>query len=53
MYAIHTHMSTFITITTMEQACGYCGYEWMARKEEPVSCPRCKRRFDYPELSEE
>ncbi|KYK30918.1 MAG: hypothetical protein AYK23_04320 [Candidatus Proteinoplasmatales archaeon SG8-5] len=28
--------------------CEHCGYEWEPRKPEPVSCPRCKRRFDYP-----
>jgi predicted nucleotidyltransferase len=28
--------------------CQYCGYEWEPRKPEPVSCPRCKRRFDFP-----
>jgi hypothetical protein len=28
--------------------CRYCGYEWEPRKPEPVSCPRCKRRFDFP-----
>lgn len=30
--------------------CPYCGYIWIKRKENlPVSCPRCKKRFDYPE----
>jgi hypothetical protein len=28
--------------------CEHCGYEWTSRKSRPVSCPRCKRRFDYP-----
>lgn len=28
--------------------CEHCDYEWNARKEHPVSCPRCKKRFDYP-----
>jgi len=27
--------------------CKYCSYDWKSRKDEPVSCPRCKRRFDY------
>jgi len=27
--------------------CKFCGYEWKPRKVHPVSCPRCKRRFDY------
>jgi rubrerythrin len=29
--------------------CKYCDYEWKTRKENPKACPRCKRRFDYPE----
>lgn len=35
--------------------CKYCDYEWKPMKENPLSCPRCKRRFDYPtkENSEE
>jgi hypothetical protein len=28
--------------------CEFCGYEWKSRKPNPVACPRCKRRFDYP-----
>ncbi len=28
--------------------CKFCGYEWKPRKPNPVACPRCKRRFDYP-----
>lgn len=32
--------------------CPYCGYEWKTRKPNPISCPRCKRRFDYPRLSD-
>jgi len=28
--------------------CEYCEYEWNPRKENPKACPRCKRRFDYP-----
>lgn len=28
--------------------CRFCSYEWEPRKPEPVACPRCKRRFDYP-----
>jgi hypothetical protein len=28
--------------------CQFCGYEWKPRKPNPVACPRCKRRFDYP-----
>ena len=27
--------------------CIFCGYEWETRKQEPKSCPRCKKRFDY------
>ncbi|MDG6221072.1 MAG: hypothetical protein QCI38_06445 [Candidatus Thermoplasmatota archaeon] len=29
--------------------CEYCGYQWSPRTTSPVSCPRCKRRFDYPD----
>jgi predicted amidophosphoribosyltransferase len=29
--------------------CRFCGYNWKPRKDQPKSCPRCKRRFDYPE----
>lgn len=32
--------------------CNKCGYEWASRIEEPKACPRCKRRFDYPEAKE-
>lgn len=29
--------------------CPYCKYIWCKRgKKQPVSCPRCKKRFDYP-----
>ncbi len=28
--------------------CDECNYEWKGYKEKPLSCPRCKRRFDYP-----
>lgn len=28
--------------------CKFCDYEWQNRKEVPVSCPRCRKRFDYP-----
>lgn len=28
--------------------CQYCGYEWTAKKENPVACPRCKSRLDRP-----
>lgn len=31
--------------------CDKCGYKWNNRLIEPVSCPRCKRRFDYPKSS--
>jgi hypothetical protein len=30
--------------------CPYCKYIWSKRGDfSPVSCPRCKKRFDYPE----
>lgn len=32
--------------------CGACENKWKPRKQAPVSCPRCKRRFDYPNASE-
>lgn len=43
-----------ITMITMirNKTCPYCGYEWTSRKEEPKECPRCKRRFDYPNNKE-
>ena len=28
--------------------CDKCNYEWDNREPEPKACPRCKRRFDYP-----
>ena len=29
--------------------CPYCKYVWAKRGEHmPVSCSRCKKRFDYP-----
>ena len=28
--------------------CPHCKYVWVRREERmPVSCPRCKKRFDY------
>ncbi len=27
--------------------CEFCTYRWIARVDNPKSCPRCKRRFDY------
>jgi hypothetical protein len=32
--------------------CKFCFYSWQARVEQPKSCPRCKRRFDYEEAKE-
>lgn len=32
--------------------CKFCGYMWSPRREYPKSCPRCKRRFDYPSRKE-
>ena len=29
--------------------CEFCAYSWTARVQNPKSCPRCKRRFDYKE----
>ena len=28
--------------------CKYCKYEWIPKKANPVSCPRCKQRLDRP-----
>jgi len=28
--------------------CIYCLYQWETRTSKPKACPRCKRRFDYP-----
>lgn len=33
--------------------CSYCDYQYDARTQYPKSCPRCKRRFDYPGKKEE
>ena len=27
--------------------CNHCDYTWKEKKDNPVSCPRCKRRMDY------
>jgi len=27
--------------------CEFCSYSWISRVDNPKSCPRCKRRFDY------
>lgn len=29
------------------QHCEFCDNRWDGIKEHPISCPRCKRRFDY------
>ena len=34
----------------MNQKCKHCNYVWQPRTSEPKSCPRCKRRTDYPKL---
>jgi len=39
-------INTTITITIIMK-CSKCGYEWIPRKDTPVSCPRCKRRMDW------
>lgn len=35
--------------------CSFCGYGnnrklWIPRVDSPVSCPKCKKRFDYDEV---
>lgn len=32
--------------------CDFCGYAWKNRVNDPKSCPRCKRRFDYKDIRE-
>ena len=32
--------------------CRFCDYEWLSKVDDPVSCPRCKKRFDYPNNNE-
>ena len=32
-------------------ACNFCGYKWMGRLKNPISCPDCKRRFTRPNNS--
>ena len=32
--------------------CKFCEYEWKEREKEPKACPRCKKRFDYPNPTE-
>ena len=27
--------------------CKFCDYEWRERTDNPISCPKCKMRFDY------
>ena len=29
--------------------CEFCTYRWVPKVQNPKSCPRCKRRFDYKE----
>lgn len=35
-------------MNTYQHSCPFCGYKWSGRKKNPVSCSRCKRRFDAP-----
>jgi rubrerythrin len=34
----------------MKHKCQYCGYEWIARRRKPKSCPYCKRYFPLANL---
>jgi phage FluMu protein Com len=37
-------------VTYVALRCPHCKYVWARREERmPVSCPRCKKRFDYIE----
>jgi len=33
--------------------CEHCEYNWKPRVENPKSCPRCKRRFDYRKVRQD
>jgi len=46
MLTLDIHIAVIITITMIKN-CEHCAYEWASRVEQPKSCPRCKRRFDY------
>jgi len=37
-------------IMAIKKTCEYCDYGWLSRVDEPKSCPRCKRRFDYKDI---
>jgi len=34
------------------KSCEFCTYSWESRVDDPKSCPRCKRRFDYKDIRE-
>lgn len=36
-------------MSSNNKICEFCAYEWITRVDNPKSCPRCKRRFDYKE----
>ena len=35
-----------------EKNCPYCKHKWWIKTKNPISCPRCKRRFDYEYLTD-
>ncbi len=36
-----------------KRICKMCGYEWKAKKKNPVECPDCKSRYwDKKEVKE-
>src|SRR3989338_2663283 len=36
-------------MSNKNKECEFCSYNWISRVDNPLSCPRCKRRFDYKE----
>ena len=36
--------------TDGKKICPFCKYEWRAKVDNPVSCVRCKHRFDFDEV---
>ena len=46
-------ITIIILVSKLKLKCIHCNYKWVGRKKNPKSCPRCKRRFDYPLIIEE
>ena len=45
---IERFIKLLLLLLLKKMICEYCEYKWETRKDKPKSCPRCKRRFDYP-----